>query len=202
MSEQITKEILAFISELPANTTINRYMYSKDHKSSNIKSPPSFSVNIEAIHSKNHLLSQAILKEDVIISMPLVELLASLPKEELLKIYNAVSACNHPCKIYHNNNTIGAGNAEIAVKAIRPGSKPIFPFMPIKQLPAYDPNAELSSLSLTIPSWIDSINRKFSNTDIAATSSYTRNKLIKALAHLKATADERIKLLEEAENEQ
>ena len=35
----------------------------------------------------------------------------------------------------------------------------------IKQMPKYDPNAEISSLTLTIPSWISSIERTCSSAD-------------------------------------
>lgn len=40
----------------------------------------------------------------------------------------------------------------------------------IKQMPKYDPDAELSSLSLTIPTWISSMKRASSNTDFSLVS--------------------------------
>lgn len=47
----------------------------------------------------------------------------------------------------------------------------------IKEMPAYDPDAGISSLALTIPAWISSINRTRSNTKLYETSSVVREKL-------------------------
>ena len=59
----------------------------------------------------------------------------------------------------------------------------------IKEMPAYDPDAEFSSLTLTIPSWISSVNRVRTVSDISKTSHTARNKLAEALIHLKCTID-------------
>lgn len=49
--------------------------------------------------------------------------------------------------------------------------------LPIKNIPAYDPDAELSSLVFTIPSWIGSTKRARKNTQIALTTKHTRDQL-------------------------
>ena len=59
----------------------------------------------------------------------------------------------------------------------------------IKDMPEYDPDAEISSLALTIPSWISTINRVCDTTDISATTGTARVRLINALIQLKYAAD-------------
>ncbi len=67
----------------------------------------------------------------------------------------------------------------------------------IKQIPAIDPNAELSSLQLTIPSWNEIINRSIELTDFSATSEPIRKKLIVQLAELSQKTGNLIIKLEE-----
>ncbi len=69
--------------------------------------------------------------------------------------------------------------------------------IPIKQLPKFDPDAEISSLSLTIPSWISSIKRATGNTIFDNTSSAAREKLSSQLLNLKSTIDELLVLTKE-----
>ena len=54
----------------------------------------------------------------------------------------------------------------------------------IKQMPKYDPDAELSSLSLTIPTWISSMNRASMNTDYSFASEEAMNKVMERLREL------------------
>lgn len=67
----------------------------------------------------------------------------------------------------------------------------------IKQMPAYDPDAEFSSLTLTIPSWISSVNRVRTASDISKTSFTARSKLSEALIHLKCTIDVMLAVIKE-----
>ena len=59
----------------------------------------------------------------------------------------------------------------------------------IKEMPTYDPDAEISSLTLTIPSWVSSIERTRSNANFDGTSKFARHKLEKQLLSLKETID-------------
>lgn len=59
----------------------------------------------------------------------------------------------------------------------------------IKDMPAYDPDAEISSLSLTIPSWISSIERVRNVTNMVETSRSARIRLEKGLKNLITAAD-------------
>jgi len=67
----------------------------------------------------------------------------------------------------------------------------------VKDMPAYDPDAEISSLALTIPSWIGSINRTLSFADFNKTSGKAREKLQNELKQLKYTIDVMLLAVEE-----
>ena len=57
----------------------------------------------------------------------------------------------------------------------------------IKQMPKYDPDAELSSLFFTVPSWISSLQRTINVTDFSNTSLHARWKLEQKLKELSNT---------------
>lgn len=59
----------------------------------------------------------------------------------------------------------------------------------VKDMPAYDPDAVISSLALTIPSWVSSINRTHSAANFYEASTNTRCKLEKELLELKETIE-------------
>lgn len=59
----------------------------------------------------------------------------------------------------------------------------------IKDMPAYDPDGEVCSLALTIPSWIGSINRTQSVSDFSVISESARAKLIYELDRLVYTCE-------------
>lgn len=59
----------------------------------------------------------------------------------------------------------------------------------VKDMPAYDPDAEISSLALTIPSWVSSIDRTRSIANLSKISCNARCKLEKELLNLKETID-------------
>ncbi len=59
----------------------------------------------------------------------------------------------------------------------------------VKEMPEYDPDAEISGLTLTVPSWISSINRARAATDLNGTTASARLKLEQELLKLKETVD-------------
>ena len=66
---------------------------------------------------------------------------------------------------------------------------PPVPTISVKDMPVYDPDAEISSLVLTIPSWISSIDRTRSSANLQGISSNARSKLDEELSRLKKTID-------------
>lgn len=71
----------------------------------------------------------------------------------------------------------------------------------IRKMPEYDPDAELMSLSLTLPSWINSI-RKLCNMDVKESSIRAKNDLYEALNRLSDTAELLKNHLEDSISEQ
>jgi len=80
-----------------------------------------------------------------------------------------------------------------------PAVKPLLtiPIGSVKDMPAYDPDAELSSLALTIPSWVMLIDRARSLTNLSEITDNARHKLEKELLGLKETIDSMLTVLKE-----
>ena len=130
-------------------------------------------------------LAEEINKGKIQASIPVLLKLCELSSGELEKVHNAAIRCGEYCRIYCNNDGNGVPGEDIMIKAAgRRAAKKIYPLMPIKQMPAYDPDAEIISLALTIPSWIDSIKRKCCNISLENNSSQAVDKLIIALTNL------------------
>lgn len=71
------------------------------------------------------------------------------------------------------------------------------PITSVKDMPAYDPDAEISSLVLTIPSWISSIDRTRSMANLSDISGNARHKLEKELLELTRTIDSMLTAIKE-----
>ena len=69
----------------------------------------------------------------------------------------------------------------------------------VTDMPAFDPDAEISSLTLTIPSWSSSIERTRNTANLSIVSSKARNNLIVALGRLQDTVDEMLSAIKEDE---
>ena len=71
----------------------------------------------------------------------------------------------------------------------------------VKDMPAYDPDAEAVGLTLTIPTWASSIERIYGIMDKTKLSKKARKKLIEALQMLKMKINEMLSELGENEND-
>lgn len=69
----------------------------------------------------------------------------------------------------------------------------------VKDMPAFDPDAEITGLTLTIPSWASSIERTRTIADLSIVSDHARNKLTEALLDLKGKAEAMLGALKEDE---
>lgn len=67
----------------------------------------------------------------------------------------------------------------------------------IKDMPQYDPDAEIVGLSLTVPSWTSSIERVMKNLDISAVSCDARIKLAKTMIDLQFEVQSMLSALKE-----
>lgn len=78
------------------------------------------------------------------------------------------------------------------------GNNPLkIPAGSIKDMPAYDPDAEISGLVFTIPSWISSIDRVRSAANLNSVSDNARSKLEIELLKLKETIDSMLTAVKE-----
>lgn len=69
------------------------------------------------------------------------------------------------------------------------GIPPVLP-PPIKSMPAYDPDGEITSLTLTIPSWVHSMERAMAAVHWEETTPQAKTKLYEALSLLSQTMRE------------
>lgn len=115
--------------------------------------------------------------------------MARLSDQELKAVTDAIP----PNTLFHlNRNTIVAAlKREHAQRdAAEPDDYPEYRLQSVKNMPAYDPDAEVASLTLTIPSWRTSMERVRSSSDMQTVSASAKEYLRKELASLKTTIDE------------
>ena len=67
----------------------------------------------------------------------------------------------------------------------------------VKDIPQYDPDAEVTSLTLTIPTWISSMNRVENVTNFSSISDGAKQKTIEALKNLYKKALELLAIMED-----
>ncbi|GHV41012.1 hypothetical protein FACS189490_07120 [Clostridia bacterium] len=71
------------------------------------------------------------------------------------------------------------------------------PHTSIKNMPKHDPDAQISGLAYTIPSWVSAIDRVFMDSDFCEISKLSRDKLITVLYDLKSIVDAMVMLISE-----
>jgi len=69
----------------------------------------------------------------------------------------------------------------------------------IKDIPCYDPDAQVTGLTYTIPSWVKAIDRVHISENLNQVSRPARNKLSKELINLKSVANALIELIAEVQ---
>ena len=69
----------------------------------------------------------------------------------------------------------------------------------VKNMPTFDPDAEVTELTLTMPSWIGSIKRTQTNANFTIVSDKARDKLVSTITNLIETAEGLLALIKEAE---
>ena len=132
-----------------------------------------FAASIDAIKEKSpelatliltdrvHIPKKKVLKLGLLSSQDLENLLSKIKSDNLQKVPDSILSGNHPAHIdkkdLHLDNRI---------------------IPEIKQMPKYDPDADVSSLALTIPSWSDSIRRVRTRTDMSAVTPGAADRLI------------------------
>lgn len=119
-----------------------------------------------------------------------VELSKRTP-EEIRRVNRRIDRNPEPFIQYkRTRNAIGTGRRE-AIQS-EETQKPS-----VKDMPAFDPDAEISSLALTIPSWSSSIERTRNAANLTIISPKARSRLIDALNDLQCTVDEMLSAIKE-----
>ena len=113
--------------------------------------------------------------------------LSELTKEELKKINKRMNRSHNPYFKYSKSRNI----IETTTAA---------PVTNIKDMPTFDPDAEVIELALTIPTWVSSIKRTQANADLDIISEKARDNLTKKLQMLKSTIKDMLSLIEEKNN--
>lgn len=145
---------------------------------------------IEAVYETEPKLADYILNESVRISHENVLELARIPKENLKRLMVAIENGGLKWITYSDMRFESHYNPPKGLKPSRvERSEAADEKLAIRQIPAYDPDAQISSLALTIPSWASSIKRVTEATDFSKISNAARNRLMRNLSHLSATIE-------------
>lgn len=115
-----------------------------------------YSESIDIIRKKQKELAILILTTKVRVSHESVIEISRLPKEEVQYLYDVIRKENrHRLRYTEIQDELRWKYSSSYSRGIRKKEKQ----PEIRRMPKYDPDAEVSSLALTIPSWISSINR-------------------------------------------
>lgn len=144
----------------------------------------------EEIGKKEPKLVPKILSGQYKLSHKNIMAMAELPAEDLRRINRKID--RNPGDFMQYKSTRNSSNAG-KYEAI-PTSETMGPS--VKDMPEFDPDAEVSSLTLTIPSWQSSIERTKKAADLTIVSDKAKDNLIKALRALGLTIVDLLKEME------
>lgn len=158
-----------------------------------------FASALDRISEREKSLVSKLLTGEVKVSQENLVQLASLPENELSKVCKDIEKTSNGVLTYREGRKILAGRVKNP-RSRRP-KKPNIASQPytssIKDMPAFDPDAEISSLALTIPSWRGSIERVKAKTNMCRTSAPARKRLFGELIQLLQTIDLMLKDIRE-----
>ena len=159
-----------------------------------------YAKGILKIHSMIPELSQKILDGKIKVSHENLALLSKYPSVRLKRLYDFITEnkIDHIChsEIRQESLWINVSPPKKKITHKQPVIK-VSPDLKIKQMPTYDPDAEVSSLTLTIPSWISSINRTQSMADLTHISTTAKERLTSQLCALADTINTMLQSIEE-----
>lgn len=135
---------------------------------------------LEVIYDVSPLIAKLILQERILVSYDTLGEISKLTSYEMNRAERYLQTLPYGYvdidKLYKN---IGSKSPIYSIPKVRGRKKKTEQNIKpqIKITPQYDPDAEVSSLALTVPSWISSINRTKDNADFFAISDSAREKL-------------------------
>lgn len=119
--------------------------------------------------------------------------LAKLTPEEIRRVNRKIDTNSAPFVQYkRTRSAIVPTRTDTTTAAEQQGPS-------VKDMPAFDPDAEISSLMLTIPSWSSSIERTRSRADLSIISPVAKSRLISALQSLQDTVNDMLMAVKETE---
>ena len=149
----------------------------------------SYALSLDTIRELSPIFVKEHLEGKLRMSIESVEKLALLPAETIYKECEKWLSKPVDVKIGRKKRTIFENIQKNRTKILQVAS--------IKNMPEYDPDAEIISLVLTISSWRSSINRVKNVVDADKASREARLRLIEALMLLQSTADKLIDVVKE-----
>ncbi len=152
------------------------------------------------IYSMNAELGRKILNGEIKVSHENITLLSKYPSVRLKRLYDFITEnkIDHICHSEIRQESLWI-NVSAHKKKVPPKQNivKISTDLKIKQMPAYDPDAEVSSLTLTIPSWVSSIRRTQSMADLTHISINAKERLTSQLHSLADTINIMLQSIEE-----
>ncbi len=149
-----------------------------------------FSKAIDTIAQKEPSLAPMILNGRYRISHDNLVVLSKQSGRELNRFIRRMEGEQPPTQYvpYSRTRTRIKKEPDVDVEPVAPS---------IKDMPEYDPDSEITSLMLTIPSWASSIARTKSKADLTVISDAARAKLENALCELQETINEMLDAIKE-----
>ena len=102
--------------------------------------------------------------------------LSKLSPPEIKKVERRIKKMQQPFIQYNQSRN--------AISEVSEGVRGTVAVTSIKDMPAFDPDADINGLALTIPSWSSSIDRVLKQTDLSIISSHAREGLVRQLLSL------------------
>ena len=191
--EQTTSPNVVYKVSPTRHTTAQRIADENHITHATVQKYASFSSAIDEIAKKEPALAAKILSGKYKISHENIIELSHLPVAELKKINSRVERNASPYMQYSKTRSIISGNDNSTKQKL--ASTPT-----IKDMPAFDPDATVTELSLTIPMWISSIKRMETSTDFKIISPTAKETLEKTLLDLQEALTNALTLLTEDRN--
>lgn len=131
---------------------------------------------MDTLAEKNPAIVPKILSGQYKIAHKNVVELSKLTPSEIRRVERRIKKMQQPFIQYNQSRN--------AISAVSEGVKEASTVTSIKDMPTFDPDADINVLTLTIPSWASSIDRVRKQTDLSIISPDARDSLIKQLDSL------------------
>lgn len=153
-----------------------------------------FAEALDTIYDVSVQLASDIMRGYIRISQENVAEIAKLPEKEIKSMSEQLLKTKNDRATFSNSRKLLTKllpNETEETSLLKPIS--------IKDMPEYDPDAEIASLALTIPSWISSMKRVCNVSDMSKVSSTAKAKLLNELEKLGNATFEMFETLKEKE---